>query len=46
MCRSGLFALLILQRVVHDPDYLKSQQPSCARRRQPFDTLGLVSAEP
>lgn len=38
----GLFALLICNAVVHDPEYLTSQRAELRKRGQPFDTLGLV----
>jgi DHA2 family multidrug resistance protein len=38
---TGLLALWMCSRVVHDPDYLKAQQLAMRKKGAPFDTLGL-----
>jgi len=37
----GLFALIMCNRVVSDPDYLKAQGAEARKQHRPFDTLGL-----
>jgi DHA2 family multidrug resistance protein len=37
----GAFALWMCSRVVHDPDYLKTQSAEMRKKGAPFDTLGL-----
>jgi MFS transporter, DHA2 family, multidrug resistance protein len=37
----GAFALWMCSRVVHDPDYLKTQRAEMRTKGGPFDTLGL-----
>ena len=38
----GLFALFMCNAVVHDPEYLTRQRTELRKRRESFDTLGLV----
>jgi MFS transporter, DHA2 family, multidrug resistance protein len=38
---TGLLALWMCSRVVHDPEYLKVEQLSMRKKGGPFDTLGL-----
>lgn len=37
----GAFALWMCNKVVHDPDYLKTEQAAMRKKGGPFDTLGL-----
>ncbi|QIF05448.1 DHA2 family efflux MFS transporter permease subunit [Roseimicrobium sp. ORNL1] len=37
----GIFALWICNKVVFDPEYLKTERAALLRKRAPFDTLGL-----
>ncbi len=37
----GAFALWMCNRVVHDPDYLKTQRAEMRKKGGPFDTIGL-----
>src|SRR2546430_1086668 len=37
----GILALVMCNRVVHDPEYLKVEQLSMRKKGGPFDTLGL-----
>jgi DHA2 family multidrug resistance protein len=37
----GLFALIVCNALVFDPDYLKAQSAEARKQSRPFDTLGL-----